>query len=142
MSQPAAGPQATPASTPVHPAVASAARWFWWIAGLSVVNTAIAASGGAMNFVVGLGITAVADAVFRQQPATGYAVDAVAVAFFFGMGYFALRGRLWAFYVGAAVYVLDGLIYLRYQDWMPVAFHALALYFIIRGAMALRAASA
>jgi hypothetical protein len=28
---------------------------------------------------------------------------------------------LWALYVGLTVYALDALIYLNYQDWMPVA---------------------
>jgi len=142
MSEPA-----TPAtSTPPPPqanaavaAVASAARWFWWIAGLSLVNTVLVQTGNDMNFVVGLGITAGADALFAGTKVIGFIVDAVAIVFFVLMGLQAQRGKLWAFYVGIGVYTLDALIYAAIQDWMPVAFHALIIYFIVRGAMLLRA---
>jgi hypothetical protein len=56
------------------------------------------------------------------------------------MGSQGARGKLWAFYVGLAVYALDALIYVSFQDWMPVAFHALAIFFIGRGALSLHQA--
>jgi hypothetical protein len=37
-------------------------------------------------------------------------------------------------------YALDALIYLNYKAWMPVAFHALAIFFIAKSAISLRAA--
>jgi len=123
------------------PVVRSAARWFWWIAGLSVVNTVLSHSGSDTNFVVGLGITAVSDAVFSQAKVIAFAIDAVAVGFFSFMGLKAMRGSAWAFYAGLAVYAIDALIYVRFQDWMPVAFHALAIFFIAKGVMRLREAA-
>ena len=138
-------------STPVTPApppqpahatdavVASSARWFWWIAGLSLVNTVLVQTGNDMNFVVGLGITAAADVFFAGAKAIGFIVDAIAIGFFVLMGWQAQRGKLWAFYVGIGVYTLDALIYAGFQDWMPVGFHALIIYFIAKGAMVLRA---
>ncbi|HEY4037319.1 MAG TPA: hypothetical protein VGM15_00740, partial [Burkholderiaceae bacterium] len=122
------------------PVIRSGARWFWWIAGLSLVNIVLFQTKSNTSFVVGLGITAISDAVFSQDKAVGFVIDALAVGFFLLMGAQAARGMLWAFYVGLAVYALDALIYLNYQDWMPVAFHALAIFFIAKGAMALRAA--
>jgi hypothetical protein len=77
---------------------------------------------------------------FAHNKAVGFVIDALAVGFFLLMGAQAARGVLWAFYVGLGVYALDALIYLNYQDWMPVAFHAFAIFFIAKGAMALRAA--
>jgi hypothetical protein len=122
------------------PAIRSAARWFWWIAGLSLVNVVLFQTGSKANFVLGLGVTALADAVFANSKPIGFVVDAIAIGFFLLMGSQAARGRLWAFYVGLAVYALDALIYVTVQEWMPVAFHALALFFIARGALSLRGA--
>ena len=124
------------------PAVQSGARWFWWIAGLSLVNTVFLHSGAGINFVIGLGVTLLSDVAFASAKPIAFLIDAVAIGFFALMGLLATRGKLAAFYVGLAVYALDALIYVRLQDWMPVAFHALAFYFIVRGAMALRALQA
>ena len=125
-------------SNVTDPTVQSAARWFWWIAGLSVVNSVLAHSGSDTNFVLGLGMTLVADAVFVHAPVLAIAIDAIAVGLFFAFGLFGQRGKAWAFYVGLVLYVLDALIYVRFEDWMPVAFHALAIYFIGKGVLALR----
>jgi hypothetical protein len=120
------------------PAVQSAARWFWWIAGLSLVNTVLAHSGSDSNFVIGLGITAISDAVFANVKALAFVIDAIAVGFFFLIGLKAQQGKTWAFYLGLVAYALDALIYVRFADWMPVAFHGLAIFFIVRGLMRLR----
>jgi hypothetical protein len=134
-----AAPSASEAGS-VSPIVRSAARWFWWIAGLSVVNIVLFQSGSRTNFVVGLGITAISDVVFASNKAIGFVIDALAVGFFLWMGAQGSRGKLWAFYVGLAVYTLDALIYVSFKDWMPVAFHALAIFFIMKGVMVLRQA--
>jgi hypothetical protein len=123
----------------VDPVVVASARWFWWIAALSLVNTVLVQSGSDMNFVVGLGITAGANVLFAGAKTIGFVVDAVAIGFFFLMGWQAQRGKLWAFYLGIGVYTLDALVYVAFQDWMPVGFHALAIYFMVKGAMILRA---
>ena len=129
---------AAPSAPSVSPIVQSAARWFWWIAGLSVLNIVLFQSGSQTNFVVGLGITALSDVAFAGNKPIGFVIDALVVGFFLWMGAQASRGRLWAFYVGIAVYTLDALIYLTFKDWMPVAFHGLALFFIMKGVLALR----
>ena len=122
-----------------NPLVQSGARWFWWIAGLSLVNTVLFHSGSDTNFVIGLGITALSDAVFASNKAIGFAVDALVLGFFFLMGLKARQGHLWAFVLGVVVYALDALLYVRFAEWMPVGFHVLAVFFIVRGAMTLRA---
>lgn len=122
------------------PGIASAARWFWWIAGLSLVNTVLIHSGSNTSFVIGLGVTLVADVACREIPAIAFVVDAMAIGFFVLMGWLALRGHFWAFIVGAIAYLLDATIYLLARDMMPLAFHAFALFFIVRGAFTLRSA--
>jgi len=120
------------------PLVQSGARWFWWIAGLSAVNVGMQHSGSDTHFVVGLGITSLIDALFSGLPVVSLPLDALVLAFFFAMGLMAQRGSMRAFYVGGAVYALDGLLYLFMADWMPVGFHVLVLFFIGKGALALR----
>ena len=122
------------------PAVRSAAQWFWWIAGLSLVNVVLYQTGSKTSFVMGLGVTALSDAALADSKPMGFVVDAVAIGFFLLMGSQGARGKLWAFYVGLAVYALDAFIYVSFQDWMPVAFHALAIFFIGRGALSLHQA--
>jgi hypothetical protein len=41
------------------------ARWFHWVAGLSDLNWVILHQGGSLRFVVGLGITVIADNTAR-----------------------------------------------------------------------------
>jgi len=135
--QPGAGP-----SRPIDPVVQSSARWFWWIAGLSLTNMALLRTGTNTQLVVGLGVSMFADVAFGVNNPVGLAVAVLAMGFFVLMGRQAQRGRLWAFYLGIAAYALDGLLYANYRDWMPVAFHGLIIYFISRGVLALRSAPA
>lgn len=118
------------------------ANWFWWIAGLSVVNSISSHAEGGMHFVVGLGFTELADGLFHRLQPIAYMIDLVAVAFFVGMGFFARKGHLWAFVVGGVFYAIDAAIYLYFQDWLPVAFHAYALFWIYRGFAQLRVLNA
>jgi hypothetical protein len=120
------------------PIVKSAARWFWWIAGLSLVNAAAFLSGSDISFVLGLAMTTFATAVFAQMLPVAVLLVAITVGFYFAMGFYAQRGKLWAFYAGLAVYVVDALIYLKFEDWMSVGFHAVAIFFIAKGVVRLR----
>ena len=122
------------------PEVVSAAHWFWWIAGLSVVNTVLFYAGSETTFVVGLGLTTVASALLPQ--AVGIAVVVATLAFYGYIGYVAARGKAWAFIVGLAVYVVDALFFIYAQLWMAVAFHGLAIFFILKGLMKIRGKAA
>jgi len=122
------------------PLILSGASWFWWIAGLSVVNTIMIHSGADRNFVIGLGFTLLADAIFKELKIIAFVLDAIAFATFAGFGILSRKGRLWAFVTGIVLYTLDAGIYVLGQDWMSVAFHGLALFYMIRGAKALHVA--
>ena len=41
----------------------SGADWFFWIAGLSIINSIILLAGGQWSFIVGLGITQIIDTI-------------------------------------------------------------------------------
>ncbi|HSH87492.1 MAG TPA: hypothetical protein VK958_09620 [Methylophilus sp.] len=122
------------------PGVIGSARWFWWIAGLSIVNTVLIHSGSDTSFIVGLGFTLVADAVFREIMAIALILDVMAIGVFIALGFFAQKGHLWAFITGGILYLFDGLIYVYFQDWLPVAFHAYVLYSLFSGFKTLKTA--
>lgn len=118
------------------PAVVSAARWFWWIAGLSLVNTVMLYTEAGGQFVIGLGLTTLASVMLGQTMA--FAVIAATLAFYVWIGHVAAQGRAWAFHAGLAVYAIDALLFVYLEDWMSVAFHALAIFFIVKGLVRLR----
>ncbi|WP_028100869.1 hypothetical protein [Pseudoduganella violaceinigra] len=124
------------------PFVLSSARWFWWIAGLSLVNLFLYYSGSNTSFVVGLAMTALASAVFSGAMVVGGALALLIIGYYGVIGYFAQREKLWAFYLGLGVYVADALLYMYFQDWMSVAFHAYVIFHLFRGITSLRGRAA
>jgi len=115
----------------------SGAGWFYWLAGLSVINSIINLSGGTWSFIFGLGITQVVDSIAANLGPTGFVLQIIINAFIVGVfvffGYFARKNHKWAFLVGMGVYALDGLIFVLAQDWLGVGFHVFALYLIFNG---------
>jgi hypothetical protein len=126
----------------------SGAHWFYWIAGLSLVNAVTAAMGSDWGFVIGLGLTQVVSAIAAAASeggdapaaltATALAIDFAVIGAFFLVGWLATRPSVAAFAIGITVFALDTLIFLVAGDWVGVAFHALALYFLWRGMQAAR----
>ena len=109
------------------------ASWFDWIAILSVVNSVITLAGGGWHFILGLGITEIADAFAAKSGGNGgrmagLFITLLAAGFFWLMGRFTKQGQKWALVMGLAFYVLDTLITLLIQDWFSAAFHGYALF--------------
>jgi len=135
-SAPRAGTPASATREALERQRRSGALWFYWVAALSLVNTVVALTGQEWRFIIGLGITQLADALAARTGHGGVTValvDAAVIGGFVLLGRFALRGRLWAFGVGAAFYALDGLIFLAAHDWVGVAFHVFVLVMTVRG---------
>jgi hypothetical protein len=122
--------------------VKSGANWFYWIAGLSAVNTALDLFGANIRFILGLGITQVVDAIARESGNPGGVVplvaNAIAIGVFVLFGIKANQKLTWAFVVGMLLYALDGALLFLFEDWKGIAFHALALFFLFKGFSALR----
>ena len=126
----------------------SGARWFFWIAGLSMLNAVLIASGSSITFVVGLGATIVVDAValhLRQGGgnatliiAVSLAIDAFIAGFFVLFGVLALKRNTGAFVAGMILYAADAALLAWAQDWFSCVFHALALWFLFSGLQACR----
>jgi len=117
-------------------------RWFYWIAGLSVINSLIVLNGSNTHFVVGLGITEMFDVAGRNLHGNGQSVAlvlSIAIAGVFGLfGYFACKMQQWSFLTGMVLYGLDALLLLSVKDLPSAGFHALALYFLFKGFTAAR----
>jgi|SRR5215204_1417633 len=120
----------------------SGANWFYWIAGLSVVNSLIFLFGGNWSFFAGLGVTQIVDAVvFQLTPGEGVSIikiigfvfNLIVAGIFFLCGLWANKLQTWAFIVGMILYLLDGLLLLFIGAYLPAAFHAFALFMIFRG---------
>jgi hypothetical protein len=119
----------------------SGAQWFYWIAGLSLINSVIALSGQGWRFILGLGVTQLVQELAQESGGAGMKAGLVGlgvIGIFAFLGQRAVAGYHWAFLVGMALYSLDGAIFLLIQDWVGVGFHAFALIMIGRGYAAAR----
>lgn len=120
----------------------SGASWFYWIAGLSLVNSIAAATGKEFHFVLGLGITQVFDAIGAEVGGAGRLVtlvlDLVAAGVLVLFGVLGSKRHLWAFIIGMALLALDTILLLLFQSWISVGFHVFVLYCLFRGMQACR----
>jgi hypothetical protein len=121
---------------------------FYWIAGLSVINTLLFIFGGGITFVVGLGITQFVDGfaygAARDMPAyailfkgIGFIISVVISSVFVLFGLFASRGHKWAFITGMVLYALDAILMLVFKAYLGLGFHLFFLWLLYGGLRAL-----
>lgn len=134
--------------------VQSSASWFWWVAGLSLINSVGAMFDSSYGMVLGLGITQMIDAIFLygadgESASPTLAVRGVHLALvlaiagvFVAIGVAAKRHSAMAFVVGMALYLADALVYVMASDWIGVGFHAFVLFMLWGGYATLRAIQA
>lgn len=135
-------PTATPAQDqPLVRRRRLSALWFFWVGGLTLVNTLLPLTGQHVRFVIGLGSTQLATGLAARS-GRGWApvilLDLLLISVFLLLGHFALQGQLWAFAVGIGIYALDGLIFLVARSWVGLAFHAFVLVMMVKGFLAAR----
>lgn len=122
--------------------IKNGASWFYWIAGLSLINSIVALTGNQWGFILGLGITQLIDAICKAIGGAGMAVaivlDLIVAGGFIFLGVLANRRQAWGFVVGIVLYGLDGGLFLLGGDLLGVGFHAFALFCIFSGYSALR----
>ncbi len=118
--------------------IRNGANNFFWIAGLSLVNTFIFLSGGSTSFVMGLGITQIIDGLAQGLAeesavsagminAIALLIDAVIAGMFILFGVLARKKNRTVILFGGILYLMDALIYLLVQDWYAMLFHGLML---------------
>lgn len=114
------------------------ASWFYWIAGLSIINSIAAFAGSDWGFIFGLAVTQVVDGLAKMAGGNVATVAALVIDVFIAgvlvsLGVFAHKGQIWAYWVGMVLYALDGIVSLIATFWLSVLFHAFALYSIYKG---------
>src|SRR5713226_3450189 len=110
--------------------VQSGANWFFWIAGLSLINSFSSFSGSKFRFIMGLGVTQITDSLAGGSASPAALAFALMVAgLLVGFGLLASGGRDWAFILGMILYGLDSLIFVVAKDVISIGFHLLALYY-------------
>ncbi len=124
-----------------------AARWFYWIAALSLVNLLASLWGSQWSFALGLGLSQLLSDGGRQLYSAGGSGAAVFVmyagclgsmAFFCACGWFARKPSVFVFMVGIVFFTLDTLIFVFAKDILGVAIHLVVLYFLRQGVPAAR----
>jgi len=117
-------------------------NWFFWIAGLSILNTLIFLLGGSITFVVGLGITQIVDGFMYGLASEigqggivarliGFVIDIFVSGIFVLFGILGRKRFRWSIVLGAVLYALDGVILIPFKDVLGVAFHIWALSGIV-----------
>ncbi len=125
------------------------ANWFYWVAALSLANSAVVLFGGEWGFVFGLGLTQVVDAVAWAVSEESAEIATVAKVVSFGvnllivglvalMGWLAHRRLQWVLVVGLVLYVFDALIFLAAGDFLSLAFHGWVFFAVTNGLLACR----
>jgi hypothetical protein len=121
------------------------ASWFYWIAGLSVINSIIYILNFSLTFVVGLGIAQLVDGIsagiaeFSDPSLTpiiltvGLVINIAIACGFVGLGVLGRNRKLWAIITGMVIYALDMIILAIASDWLSIIFHVIALVGLFTG---------
>lgn len=119
----------------------SGARWFFWIAALSLITSLVSFGGGGFGFFLSLGVTQVIDGFAKgMSEELGDSIKVVALLFdvfvagvFVFLGWLALKRQTWSFVLGLALFALDALVLLAFQVWISFAFHVYVIFVMMRG---------
>ena len=122
----------------------SGANWFYWIAGLTLITSIITFGGGNWRFLISLGTTQVIDGIAAALSAElgsapqviALVLDVILTGIFVLFGVLANKKLLWAYILGMAAFVVDGLVSLLIQDLIGVVVHVVVLVFMVPGFMA------
>jgi hypothetical protein len=119
---------------PVEQRINAGANWFYWIAGLTLVNSVAAYSGSSLTFFIGLGTTQVLDqlASSARVPGAALGIDAFVILTCAIVGQYARDSRP-VYIAGMIAYGLDALIVLALRDVPGLGFHGFALWNLLRG---------
>jgi len=119
----------------------SGARWFYWIAALSLITSLVTFGGGTFGFFLSLGVTQLIDGMAKGMSEelgdsvkiVGLLFDVFVAGVFVFLGWLALKRQMWSFVLGLVLFALDALILLAFQVWISFAFHAYVIFVMIKG---------
>ena len=119
--------------------------WFYWIGGASILNSVLNAAGTQWGLAVGLGVTYLIDGLAEglsntvRTPIYAFLIDIAIAGGFLLLGRAARRGNLVWWAIGIGLYLLDGLLFVLFEDLLGIAVHAIAIYGLVSGWRAARA---
>lgn len=120
--------------------VRKAANWFYWKAGLTVVNSILAIAGVYWQFFLGLtlpqlfhgivvGISQLSpDANLKPFQGIVFVISLIGSGLVGFFGYQAKQGKKWAFILGIIIFAFDGLLYLLTLSIFGIVIHVYAIY--------------
>lgn len=129
----------------------SGSGWFFWIAGLSIVNSILLRAGVGIQFIFALGVPQLVDILIQGATEEGGEATSLLRLIGFGInlglcgtfalfGCFARKRITWVYIVGMVVYALDGVVVLLIalllgvtELYLDFGFHVLALFFLFGG---------
>jgi hypothetical protein len=120
------------------------AHWFYWIAGLTLINSIVILSGGEWAFGLGLVLTQLTDAIAVEiteglgliPKIFAFMFALAATGIFIVLGIFASRLKLAGFVVGMVLFGLDSvlaLVGLLVLDFIPFIIHVVAMLYLFKG---------
>lgn len=123
------------------------ANWFYWVGGLSLVNTALYFLNLGVVFPIGLGIGQLLTYLIDEGSSVVLIVAGllyvISIGIFLASGFFASKGMRVFFIIGIATYVIDSLIIVGFMLLagelaliIDLGFHVFVLVFMIKGALA------
>ncbi len=118
--------------------------WFFWIAGLSLVNIIMAIINGSWGFVFGLGTAEIIYYVAQELSyqlgsfvlTAGIALSLLLMGIFVALGFGSRKGKNLCFILGFILYALDAILLVVLGDYMGALFHLYPLYCIFKGLQA------
>ncbi len=111
----------------------SSANWFYWIAGLSLVNMLVIVGGANFHFVIGSSFVDFCSGIGQGGFFGGYIFAVLIIGGFAFLGHIAAKGNKWPFILGMVIYGADGLLYLTVGDFLSTLFHAFVLFKFYQG---------
>lgn len=120
--------------------VRAGVSWLFWIGGLSLVNSALAAAGIGRSYAMGLGVAHLIAALGELFGASGIWISlsanlGLSIAYIV-CGFLAWQGRPWLLGPAVVIYVADGILCGLFDLWLSVGLHGLALFYLIPGFLA------
>lgn len=141
--------QPAPSSTPIFSVdqqrailwrrISVASDWWFWIAGLTAVNTGAVFAHSTWGFALGTEVVDYVNWTAVGNPGIKVAalcIDAVIIGLIALWGVLCKKGFRWAFWSGMVLYGLDTILALYARQWIDGAFHAYAIYSIYQGVAA------
>jgi hypothetical protein len=123
------------------------AAWFYWVAGLALINSLCALTESNFGFALGLNVTLIVDYMALGAVRGGaddsvkllaLAFDLVVYALVAACGWLSQKRVLPVFAIGMALYLLDALLFFVVFDVASTVLHAFALWSMWSGISAYR----